>query len=93
MKAVLWFAYQHGISHYIGVCSYQWKAALLVRTPYTPAVSSCRFFGIPIKSDGQRPVGVSSHARESFNSDIRLTYLEEGATSSLAFFSVSVLAS
>ena len=31
MKAVIWFAFQHGISRYIGVSSFQWKAALLVR--------------------------------------------------------------
>ena len=89
MKAALWFAFQHDISHYIGVCSYQWKAALLVRTPYSPAVSSCRFFGIPIANSGTKRVGVSELSRNSFNSDVRLVFLEEGATSSLSFFYVS----
>ena len=89
MKAVLWFSFQHGIINYIGVCSFQWKAALLVRTPHSPAVSSCRFFGIPIASNGTRRMGVSDQARNCFNADIRLVFLEEGGTTSQPFFYVS----
>jgi hypothetical protein len=89
MKAALWFAFQHDICGYIGTCSFQWKAALLVRTAHSPAVSSCRFFGIPIKSNGTQKVGQSDSSRASFNSDVRLVFLEEGATSALSFFYVS----
>ena len=91
MKAALWFAYQHNICKFIGICSFQWKAGLLVQTPHNPAVSSCRFMGIGIKGDGLHPVGVSAHARNAFNSDIRLVFLEEGGTTSLSFFYVSGL--
>ena len=91
MKAVLWFSFQHNIIHYIGICSYQWKAALLMRTPFSTAVSSCRFYGIGIANNGTRKSGVSDKARQNFNADTRMVLLEEGATTSQPFFWVSGL--
>ena len=46
MKAVIWHAFQHEINRYIGSSASFWKAAVMVRTKNTPAVSSCAFFGI-----------------------------------------------
>ena len=40
LKAALWFAFQHDISHFIGVSSFQWKAALIM----TFCCLSDRFF-------------------------------------------------
>lgn len=96
MKAALWLCFQHGIIEYIGVCSFQWKAALLMRTPHSPAVSACRYFGIPVigkqdgdSKEGTRKLGMSEQARGCFHADRRMNFLEEGGTSSQPFFYVS----
>ena len=62
-----------------------------MRTPFSTAVSSCRFYGIGIANNGTRKSGVSDKARQNFNADTRMVLLEEGATTSLPFFWVSGL--
>ena len=88
MKAVVWFAFQHEMSRLIGVSAFQWKAAVLVRTPNTPAVSSCRFYGINTMNGKRNNPGHGDKCAEYFNSDVRLLWLEEAGTIGLEFIAV-----
>lgn len=85
LKALIWYAFQHDMSRLLGVTSFQWKAAVLIRTPNTPAVSSCSFYGINPYS-GIKPPNAKN--AQYFHTDIRLLCLEEAGTTSLEFFSV-----
>ena len=46
LLAFLWFAFQHGASDLIAICSYTWRAATNISTPTHTGVSTCRLFGI-----------------------------------------------
>ena len=89
LKALIWYSFQHDMNRLLGVSSFQWKAAILIRTPNTPAVSSCTFYGIDPFKKILKPESVKSS--QYFHSDIRILCLEEGGTTSLEFFSVSMV--
>jgi len=91
MKAAMWFAYQHNCNKYIGTSAYQWKAALLVKTPQNPAVSCCRFFGTnPLKPN--QPPGTIDSCKLCCTADTKIIYIDEGATLGLSFFHTCELA-
>ena len=91
MKAVIWYAFQHNMSRLIGVFSYQWKAAILVRTEQCPAVSSCAFFGLNTVNRRYNNPGHGESCERNFNADVRLLWGEEFGTTSIELMVVSVL--
>ena len=85
MRAVLWFSFQHRISHYIGISSAFWKAAILMQTSFNPAFSNCRFYGMNPRKRSIVP-GTSNSSRNCCHADIKLLFLEEGSTTGLLSF-------
>ena len=52
VEAFLWFAFQWGQSHRIGVTSFMWRAALLISTPANRGLSTSTALGVnPVKGD------------------------------------------
>jgi len=88
MKAVIWYAFQHDIAHYIGTSSYMWRAAMMMHKPHAPAKSVCEFFGINSRGKKDRQVGTSEKSCQAFHGDIRLIFLEEGGTIDLTCLQV-----
>lgn len=46
IKAFLWYAFQHGQSHRIGITSFMWRAALHLSTSANPGLSTSRALGV-----------------------------------------------
>ena len=59
------------------------------RTPHTPAVSSCCFYGLNTMNRKLNNPGNTANCVQYFNADIRLLWLEEGGTTSLELLTVS----
>jgi hypothetical protein len=89
MNAVIWHSFQHEMNRLIGASACFWKAACLVRTANTQAVSCCCFFGINNFQKHLVP-GSSELSRLYFTEDVKLLFIDEFGTLSLPFLAVSV---
>ena len=82
VHALLWFAWQHDLSHTVALTSYTWRAALNVSTPSNVGCSTTTFFGVHADRVTQRTAGRT----QSNLADIRLLVVDEVSFVSQAHF-------
>lgn len=89
LTAFEWFAFQHDKLHWIGKCSYTWRAASNISTPDNVAISTSRFFRINSRG-GHKPYPDQADTITRFR-DVRFILCDEFSFTDIKHFNVRCL--